>query len=449
MRIIRFTVRNHRSLRDEVSLELTSSKLTTNQPRPGETWSDYIHTLAGVFGPNATGKSNILHAVRFMMTAVINSSSVWQSWRNSSLPLDPFRLDTESAQTPSLYELEFLLGSEEQGQKQYLYSFEASKEKILEESLSQLNPETSRWKRVFTRQEQTVKYGSGIDSIGPVSNRELVLSRAYYLQNQEIGSVAAQMIVGFDAISASQIEQSDRLKTLTEYLARGIVSEEEVLLLLKVADVGITGLKVEEEAIPQKILHARFQGNIELEKAIRDERPDLDFLPSDSLNNSIAPVVYELQFEHRGSAKTHLRLEDESDGTLSWLVIASNVLETLRQGNILLVDEIDTSLHPHLAQLLLELFSDTSINKNSAQLLFTSHDITLVSKIQELGLSEEQVWFTEKGAAGETILFSLADFPKASNANYAKRYLEGRYGAVPLTSLATFRGLMGTVRLTV
>lgn len=443
MRIIRFTVRNHRSLRDEVSLELTSSKLTTNQPKDGESWSDYLHTLAGVFGPNASGKSNILHALHFMLSAVMSSSSSWQRWtsdgqRMEYFPQEPFRLDSDSVQAPSFYELEFLLN----GGEQYLYSFEASREKVLAESLFVLNPETSRWKRVFERKEQEVKYGTSISPIGPITSQELVLSRALNLQNRDFGFVGAQMMTGLDSISTSQEEQSARLRGLTELLARGVVSEEEMVLLLKVADVGITGIRVEEELVPQKILQARLRGNLELEKAIREERPDLNFAPGDSLNNGIPSVVYDLLFKHRGSDEQVLRLEDESDGTLAWLVIASKVLETLRSGNVLLVDEIDSSLHPHLAQLLLDLFADASINRRGAQLLFTSHDITLVSKIQELGLSEEQVWFTEKGSAGETILFSLADFPRAASANYAKRYLEGRYGAVPLTSLATFRGLM-------
>ncbi len=122
-------------------------------------------------------------------------------------------------------------------------------------------------------------------------------------------------------------------------------------------------------------------------------------------------------------------MEDESAGTQTWFRLIGPTLAALRRGGILLFDEIDASLHPRLSVRLLELFQDTKVNPLGAQLIFTSHDTSLLNH-----LNRDEVWLTEKGATGSTELTALADYggdKVRRSLNLEHAYLQGRFGAVP------------------
>ena len=127
---------------------------------------------------------------------------------------------------------------------------------------------------------------------------------------------------------------------------------------------------------------------------------------------------------------------------MAWLALAVPALERLRQGGLLLVDEIDASLHPILLEVLLASFCDPSINQKHAQLVFTSHESYVLSPLSDVRLEPEQIWLTDKTYEGVTELTCLADFPKHPDANVAKRYLTGRYGGIPHLSPSMFAGLV-------
>src|SRR5690606_588480 len=122
---------------------------------------------------------------------------------------------------------------------------------------------------------------------------------------------------------------------------------------------------------------------------------------------------------------------DESSGTIAWLSLAFPALREIRNGGVLLVDELDSSLHPKLASALIALFQDPEINVRGAQLVFTSHDTSLLGHLAGAGLSTEETWFTEKSPDGVTEIYPLTDFPVKKDHNVERRYLGGRYGAVP------------------
>ena len=126
---------------------------------------------------------------------------------------------------------------------------------------------------------------------------------------------------------------------------------------------------------------------------------------------------------------------------MAWLATAVPALEVLRNGGLLLVDEVDASLHPHLLDLLIGMFSDEEVNTQGSQLIFTSHESYILSPLSEVELEPEQVWFTDKDFDGATQLTCLADFPRHPDANVAKRYLTGRYGGTPRLSPSLFAAL--------
>ena len=156
-------------------------------------------------------------------------------------------------------------------------------------------------------------------------------------------------------------------------------------------------------------------------------------------------VVRNLEFTHLGSGDRRytFTIYDESSGTLAWLSLALYAVQCLRRGNVMVVDEIDASLHSHLMEVLLGWFADPEINRLGAQLIFTSHDTYLLSPLASVTLEPEQVWFTEKERDGSSELYSLADFKRHKDANVARRYLAGRYGAIPAPAPSLITNLLG------
>ena len=133
---------------------------------------------------------------------------------------------------------------------------------------------------------------------------------------------------------------------------------------------------------------------------------------------------------------------DQSDGTLTWLSAAPIIVDALRDGTIVVADELDSSLHSQLLGMVVKSFTDESININGAQLIFSSHDTNLLEHRKELGLPESSFWFVEKNSSGVSEFYPLTDFKSHVDANYERRYLSGRYGAIPHLSPALIRGLV-------
>jgi AAA15 family ATPase/GTPase len=125
-------------------------------------------------------------------------------------------------------------------------------------------------------------------------------------------------------------------------------------------------------------------------------------------------------------------LEEESNGTQKLFQLALPVLLALREGSVLVVDELESSLHPSLAQEIVILFNNPSKNPNNAQLIFSTHDTNLLGTILgEPVLRRDQVWLTEKDPEGGTVLYPLTDYKPRKSENLERGYLQGRYGAIP------------------
>jgi uncharacterized protein len=152
-------------------------------------------------------------------------------------------------------------------------------------------------------------------------------------------------------------------------------------------------------------------------------------------------VLSRVQFMHEAaSGGTALGMSDESSGTLRFLTLAAEATEVFVNGGMLLIDEIDASLHSLLTASLVRLFQSSSVNQSGAQLVFTTHDATLLGSIDgEDVLRRDQVWFTSKGKDGASELFPLSEFkPRRQGENRQKRYLNGSYGAIPELSMRLF-----------
>lgn len=447
MMLLSFTVRNHSSIREQLTLDLVQPTLRTLKPKDGN-WGSATYQVAGIFGGNATGKSNLLDALQYMQAAIRLTSTRWLDQRE--MPRSPFALDGTAKTSSSTFELDFVLNN-----VRHIYGFEVDDRGIVREWLQDL-PST-RWRTIIDRTRGPAAGAkkrplhplvAGLQ--GAVSDRELLLSRALVLGRPVLSNIAHSLTEHIDFVLVSTTHRESRLRSIAASLSDETITFADLERLLQVADIGVTKISLEEHRpsldaleLSKKLrkLLREHEGIEDTEESTDSEdeenETDLDDAESEA-------VIRNLVFTHRGSAPEvrPFSIAEESDGTVAWLAIAVPALEALRQGGVLCVDEIDASVHPHLLDLLVGAFQDPEINIKHAQLIFTSHDSYLLSPLSETQLLPEQVWFTDKDRFGGTELSCLADFPKHPDANIARRYLLGRYGGTPRLSPALFASLV-------
>ncbi|MPM15012.1 hypothetical protein SDC9_61377 [bioreactor metagenome] len=401
------------------------------------------YPIAGIFGGNATGKSAVLDALRYTFTAISLSATAWQA--SKSMHRAPFLLDGTARTSSSIYELDFIHDG-----RRHLYGFEVDHDGVKREWLRDVP--SSRWRTLLDRNRNTgrLTFHQSLRAKIEVTGRELVLSRALLLPDSPLYPVAHDLASGFDCVLVKDSHREARLSSIADSLAEGTITFTDLEALLQVADIGVAKVSIEETNIPERVRRA-------LGRLLRDlrEEEDTPRAPatdedddglSDLNDDLLAQVVRHLVFTHRGTADKcpEFSIQDESDGTIAWLAIAVPALEALREGGLLLVDEIDASLHPHLLEVLLGAFADPLVNTRQAQLIFTSHESYVLSPLSEVKLEPEQVWLTDKTYEGVTELTCLADFPKHPDANVERRYLTGRYGGTPRLSPSTLAALVGS-----
>jgi hypothetical protein len=439
MMLLSFTVRNHASIRDEITVDLVRPSLRTLQPKDAD-WARAVYPLTGIFGGNATGKSAVLDALRYVFTAVRLSATTWQA--SKSIHRAPFRLDGTSRTSSSTYELDFVHDG-----RRHMYGFEVDVEGIKREWMNDVPG--SRWRTLLNRDrdEPKIKFHAALRGQIEVTSRELVLSRALLLSDTPLHAIAQDLVSHFDAVLVKDSHREARLRDIADSLAEKKITFADLEALLQVADIGVVKVGIEETKLPKRVRRAlvQFQRDVRAEDPEKAESDNPGGEKSDELDSEqLEQVIRHLVFTHRGTAEEcpTFSIQEESDGTIAWLATAVPALETLRQGGLLVVDEIDSSLHPHLLEVLLGAFADPGVNLNHSQLIFTSHESYVLSPLSEVNFEPEQVWFTDKSHEGVTELTCLADFPKHSDANISRRYLMGRYGGTPRLSPSSFAALI-------
>ncbi|PQZ92282.1 hypothetical protein CQ018_12315 [Arthrobacter sp. MYb227] len=429
MLMLNFTVSNHKSLRDECVLEFTRPSFRRLKPVGDESWNELVYPVLGIFGPNASGKSTIIDAINYARSAIKYSSTSWQ--QQPDMIHVPFALDDDTVQGNSTYEFDWVLDG-----TRYKYGFAVSPQGIEKEWLFDLP--RSRWRALIERdtvshEPNQIRFKSK-DGLTAVTRRELILSRALLLEHTELTKIGQSLIEGIELAPFGDTNRERRLASITESLLQQEMSFDDLTTLLQVADIGVHSVAVKEDHAPPEALRlmklfAQLVDSESQEPGV--EKPQLRIKPLES-----DAVMRTLEFVHKGKKNDPraFGIHEESAGTIVWLSLITPAIETLRYGGLLVVDEVDNSLHSHLVELVISLFLDPEINGRGAQLLFTSHDTNLLSPESGFELEAEQVWFADKGADGASEVYSLADFPHPKDANIERRYLAGRYGAVPRTA---------------
>ena len=426
--LIQFRVENHRSLRDEQVLSLAGSDKAGAHVLRADGVGEAIVPVAAIYGANASGKSNVLAALAFLRGAVVDSQ---RQWEVEGTPQDPFRLSGK-AKEPSLYEVDIAVDG-----VRYRYGFQLSASRVEEEWLfAWPHGRKAVW---FERDGDRFEFGKTLHGENEAI-RSLTRPNSLFL------SAAAQnnhvtLLPIFRYFAAWRFSLTQRLGSfvgggLSSELVRrlSVHGDDEdrsaILQLLRGADTGILDVRVElpDLAFSQLTSQAERLGTLPA-KGERDPWAGI----------SVYRTIHALSgqtvlFRHRAAedGDAWLPLALESAGTLALLELAPHVIDTLRSGGLLCIDELEASLHPSLALRLVQMFNDPQQNLKNAQLVFATHDTNLLGSIVgEPALLRDQIWFTEKDDTGGTHLYPLTDFHPRKEENLERGYLQGRYGAVP------------------
>ncbi|MCY4629591.1 MAG: AAA family ATPase [bacterium] len=456
--LLSFTAENARSYRDEVHLSLLAGRLTPKSiVRTLPTAGQPVQVLpaAGIFGPNASGKSTLLRAMADLRTLVLESFRPPGGSSESSGALEirrhPFGLvplpspgqwtedDIQSWRhfvRPTRYEIDLIIHG-----VRWQYGLEVNPVFVAREYA--YHYPHGRQALVFRRERivaedgdaatDDILYGATFRSSGrtlqPFVRPQVPLLSIAGAANYK---PLAPLFAWFrNNLHFNERADRERHFLRTVELLEKQQTRKHVVALLRAADLGIVDavrdpVDPEFQELASRVRSVWSGGKESSNITSDDDRP---------LDDSIRLIH---SGPHGDVELSHL---DESLGTLVWVGFIGPVLDALAQGSVLLVDELDASLHPRLVEEIVELFQRPRRNPNAAQLIFNAHDVTLLGDSSERTLGRDQVWITEKQSDGATTLYPLSDFRPRHDEAISRRYMQGRYGGAPIINPAGFEQL--------
>lgn len=412
--LIEFRVSNFRSLRDEQPFSMVASKDKTSQDThtqpTGLSAAPRLLRSSAIYGPNAGGKSNFIKALQYMRGVVLESATVIQP--GQTFNVQPFRLDSESAGKPTGFEISFLVEG-----VRHQYGFELVSERIVSEHLLVYKAfKPQQWfKRHYDPESgrDIYEFGPGLKGQKVVWEsatrpNSLFLSMAAQLNSEQLSPIFnwfSKQLMVFNEFSPLQPQ-------VTLQMLRDAEGKKAICDFLSAADISIADIDVVTRKVPGQTVRFDLLGG---KTEVRAEEVEEN----------------ELRFHHvTEQGRAVFGLADESSGTRNLLYLSGPVLDILRKGLTLVVDELDTSLHTLLVRRLVQLFHNPALNRNGAQLIFTTHDTSLLDAPNLF--RRDQIWFMEKGQDQASRLFGLSEFSPRKNEALERGYLMGRYGALPL-----------------
>ena len=412
--LLRICVSNYLSLRDPQELLLVAS--TLKDPVEGliackAAPKGLVLPAVVVYGANASGKSNLVAAVRDMRSMVLLSHA--QGQPGGGVPRQPFVLDPASPPQTTRFEADFVING-----VRHHYGFEAS-DTAFESEWLYIFPK-SRRRTLFVRDGNDFAFGRGLK--GPnatisklTRSNSLFVSAAAQNDHKQLSAV-----YGFFA----------SIKGQPDIMVRGLraklqLTDKEpdprIIEFLSRIDTGIVGYRLKKTLISGE---ERAIKNVFI-KALRKE---LNAQIEVEFDNEEAEKTIELAHRGQGESEVYLELERESSGTRWLLVLLRLAFQSLNEGVPFFVDELDASLHTQASEAVLRLFCSPKTNPKGAQLIATTHTTGLMKSSV---LRRDQIWFTDKHRDGATELYPLTDIRTRRGDNIESGYLQGRYGATP------------------
>ena len=425
--ILKFKIKNHLSIKNEVVLDFVATKKDKHFNFFCEEIGKYkVLKIAMIFGPNASGKSNILHALAKFRNIVLNDKLS----KKEPIKQVPFEFDVTTKSSPTFFELEFLIN-----EIKYSYNIEYNNKYIINENLYIYSPKKAKY---FSRTTDI-----DTDKVYLVPGTKFILDDTD--RRTLIGNTPSNMTIisGYNK-TGLKIEVLQKIRDwfennllrmirrepfVTEHVKKLIHDEKidmsQFIAMLQEADFNISIPIVEEEKVAKEWI-----------EEVKEKFPGIY---KTMIKNATEDELIELRlfFEHiikkKGNKERKYKLDGdlESAGTLKYFGLSGFLSEIIDRTGVLFIDELDSSLHPDLLNHFIHTFM---LNTKRSQLIFTSHYFPLLEETDEL--RKDVVWFTEKLEDGSTELYSLKDIKIRSILNYYKAYKTGKFGAKPFIGSA-------------
>ena len=376
--LCQFTVKNFKSIRDEITFDMQAAAISEHEDRIIKDADGELYLpVSSVYGPNGGGKSNVLEALHSLITKVLRplyatSNNEDIAMRMKKLVIEPFAFDKKTRNEPTEFEVFFRTALAE-----YRYELNVKKEALFERDENEIT-----LKGAFAR----------LKSSDELSDTLLLLS---YLGITYSKNEVVQDVLGWFDEEIHFLNCGNPLQELRMAVSKSEDVKRLMLEMIQEMDLDIVDFRVEEKE-------------------------------NDRLEVFTKHIVDKYEAE--------LNLLDESSGTKKLFGLLPFIAKSLLRGTTLVIDELDAKIHPVLLKYLIMTFSDMEKNKKGAQLIFTSHDLsTMNSEV----FRRDEIWFVAKGNRQNSKLYSLVEFKNGKgesvrkDAKFNKQYLEGKYGADP------------------
>jgi len=405
--VLELRISNFFSIKDEITLDLRAANIQTKQAKELSdnifqfNKTDIIKTLA-LYGANASGKSNIIKAIRFCVMMVTNSHT-----HNEKVVFNfiPFKFDGYSNK-PSSFFIRFVHNDIE-----YEYSFQLTRLQIIKESLY-FYPK-GRVTKIFERDETSgttkkEKYSFGnqitrpLDVAESTSVKTLFISRASQMDRE----IAKEIFNFFhDCFVLDIILPNDEK---IEYYFNNY--KNELLTAMQLADSDIVDLTTKKNVVPVRRIDFK-----------KDEKNKM----TTSFSENMEEKVFISSFHKKDAKQQFDFLIEESAGTIKLFLSLLTILDVTKQNKTLIIDELETNLHPHIVEFITKLFHKSK----SAQLIFATHNTHLLDLKK---LRKDQIYFCNKKEDASTEVYSLFDYSDFRDTmDVEKAYLQGRFDAIP------------------
>lgn len=396
--LCQFTVKNFKSIRDEVTFDMQAAAISEHEDRVivDKDGEKYL-PVSAVFGPNGGGKSNVLAALHILVTKILRplfatEDSGDRVMLQKKIIVEPFAF-SESKNEPTEFELFFRTGSSE-----YRYILHVKKDIVLYESLDRVKLETGRRSALFTRDEKGIVLKGAFAKLKVSADLSKTLTLLSYLGIAYKGNAVVRDVLNWFEYGIEFLNYGNPIQELRMAVSTSTEVKQLMLDMIQEMDLDIVDFRVEEK-----------------------ENDRIEIFTKHCIDD----------------VETEINLSDESSGTKKLFGLLPFIAESLLAGTVLVIDELDAKIHPVLLRHIIMMFNDMNINRHKAQLIFTSHDLsTMNSEV----FRRDEIWFVAKGSAQNSKLYSLVEFKNEKgesvrkDAKFDKQYLEGKYGADPYLS---------------
>lgn len=394
--LCQFTVKNYKSIRDEVTFDMQAAAISEHEDRIIKDQDGEMYLpVSAIYGPNGGGKSNVLEAINTLVTKILRpiyatADGEGRVFLQKKIMVEPFAFLEEYRESPTEFELFFRTDVAE-----YRYILRVKRDGVVYESLDRVKLETGRRSALFVRDDNGIVLKGAFAKLKVSEDLSKTLALLSYLgiayrENTVVKDVLDWFEYGIDFLNYGNPMQELRM---------AVASSEEVkhlmLDMIQEMDLDIVDFRVEEK-----------------------ENDMIDVFTKHCISD----------------VETELNLSDESSGTKKLFGLLPFIAASLLTGTTLVIDELDAKLHPVLLRHIIMMFNDMEINQHKAQLIFTSHDL---STMNNEVFRRDEIWFVAKGNAQNSKLYSLVEFKNEKgesvrkDAKFDKQYLEGKYGADP------------------